>query len=51
MMRKLGKKVHEMVESVEAYSNKATDCNAACNSMCPSDLFSINHNIWRGQYY
>lgn len=51
MMRKLGKKTHEMVESIEAYSSNASYCDSSCKSMCPSNEFSINHNIWRGQYY
>ncbi len=49
MMRKLGKKTHEMVESVEAYGCYVC-CNSSCNSMCPSNEPGINQNIWRGQY-
>ncbi|OPX43733.1 hypothetical protein CLHUN_24530 [Ruminiclostridium hungatei] len=33
-MRKLGKKAHEMLESVEAYCTCSSGCNVSCSCTC-----------------
>jgi putative bacteriocin precursor len=44
-MRKLGKKVHEMVETVEAYCSCTNGCNVgscSCSCTCvPSSTFTV----------